>query len=473
MKKIFSTMALAVAVGFSASAVDFNKTANASKDFQQSASFEAAVENVAVNSVKKAPAKVTRDDLVGQAFALNYFNSSNNNTGWLCDYVTVEAGEGANDILLGGIFEPYKIKATVAADGSIEIPAQSTGLIGNVNQTEQAEVVIRFANRDKKNIDKLILTRQEEGVKWSFTTEKYNKELNGPIYMSQEDGGVGMYFTAVSLWNPASISGWKFMQCLGMQSVETYCTQLGTGLTGIFNYKADEWKDVGEASFSDGWIRPLFNNSDQIAAWKTGVKMNVKNGNKVMLYQPYKNADSQSVGALNENASADGYIILDLTNRNCVLVEPLVYSGFDNFDESDNGLGIGKLYCTNAEAYRVYFGGEAVQDIIDEYEMFDEELPTCDDMGLVTIPQCQFMCSLGNLFSPTWWIMNQAGDPLPMIADIQLPKEALASVEGIVVDEMDAPARYFNLQGVELAAPAKGEITIVKKGNKSYKEIVK
>jgi hypothetical protein len=58
-----------------------------------------------------------------------------------------------------------------------------------------------------------------------------------------------------------------------------------------------------------------------------------------------------------------------------------------------------------------------------------------------------------------------------MVSLIQLPE--LSGVEGIVDDSVDAPARFFNLQGVEVAAPVKGEVTIVKKGNSSYKQIAK
>ncbi|MDE6338617.1 MAG: hypothetical protein K2K97_02370, partial [Muribaculaceae bacterium] len=57
---------------------------------------------------------------------------------------------------------------------------------------------------------------------------------------------------------------------------------------------------------------------------------------------------------------------------------------------------------------------------------------------------------------------------------IQLPESYIvggAGVNEILTDQVDAPARYYNLQGVEVANPAKGELVIVKKGSKSSKVI--
>lgn len=47
-----------------------------------------------------------------------------------------------------------------------------------------------------------------------------------------------------------------------------------------------------------------------------------------------------------------------------------------------------------------------------------------------------------------------------------------AGIDGIEIDD-DAPVKYFNLSGMEIANPVKGQVVIKKKGNKSYKMIVK
>ena len=72
-----------------------------------------------------------------------------------------------------------------------------------------------------------------------------------------------------------------------------------------------------------------------------------------------------------------------------------------------------------------------------------------------------------NALFPTSWA--QAQDSW-----IQLPADYAvggAGVNEINLDSVDGPARYYNLQGVEIANPTKGELVIVKKGSKSTKVI--
>lgn len=60
---------------------------------------------------------------------------------------------------------------------------------------------------------------------------------------------------------------------------------------------------------------------------------------------------------------------------------------------------------------------------------------------------------------------------VPANCYIVIGTSAVNAVEGVAADDMDAPAEYFNLQGIRIANPAKGEIHIVRKGNKTYKAI--
>ncbi|MDO4335378.1 MAG: alpha-amylase family glycosyl hydrolase [Bacteroidales bacterium] len=60
---------------------------------------------------------------------------------------------------------------------------------------------------------------------------------------------------------------------------------------------------------------------------------------------------------------------------------------------------------------------------------------------------------------------------VPANCYIVIGTSAVNAVEGVEADDSDAPAEYFNLQGIRIAGPAKGEIHIVRKGNKTYKAI--
>ncbi|MGM9853854.1 MAG: hypothetical protein ACI30N_07810 [Muribaculaceae bacterium] len=48
-----------------------------------------------------------------------------------------------------------------------------------------------------------------------------------------------------------------------------------------------------------------------------------------------------------------------------------------------------------------------------------------------------------------------------------------AGVNDIITDGENAPAVYYNLQGVRVDNPAAGSVVIVRKGNKAYKQLVK
>lgn len=69
-------------------------------------------------------------------------------------------------------------------------------------------------------------------------------------------------------------------------------------------------------------------------------------------------------------------------------------------------------------------------------------------------------------------LFSAEGDP--KASYVQLPADyvvAESAVNEIASDEVNGPVRYFNLQGMEIDAPAKGELVIVKSGSKSSKVI--
>ena len=72
-----------------------------------------------------------------------------------------------------------------------------------------------------------------------------------------------------------------------------------------------------------------------------------------------------------------------------------------------------------------------------------------------------------------WNAWKIAGGVYKIIADVKNMTITVSATQGIdAVDAEDAPAVYFNLQGVEVANPTNG-LYIVKRGNKVTKEMVK
>lgn len=73
----------------------------------------------------------------------------------------------------------------------------------------------------------------------------------------------------------------------------------------------------------------------------------------------------------------------------------------------------------------------------------------------------------GNKKSPDLWMIIDCVRIYSDEAD-----EVPAGVNGVEVAEQDAPAVYYNLQGVEVANPAEGGLYICKKGNKVTKVVL-
>lgn len=55
------------------------------------------------------------------------------------------------------------------------------------------------------------------------------------------------------------------------------------------------------------------------------------------------------------------------------------------------------------------------------------------------------------------------------IKTLKVTYEVSTAIEDVVADEENAPAEYYNLQGVRVAYPAAGQIYIQRQGNKVVK----
>lgn len=473
MKKIYAAAALAVTIGFSASAVTVQGTKSVSDARIQKASpaIEAVQAASYSSNMAKAPATPpTLDELINGLYVFQAYNSASNNGGWMSELgnpsVKITKGTAANEIILSGLlFSDIDVRATYnATEGTIEIAAQETAAKGSVEQGGPTyPIVVRFAN-DDKNVGKMVLRYTTETLSLKNNKGEIVQEYHGPGFIT-EDMGTTMVYTVDHIWNPAEPSGYAFLNYMMFQTFDGYCADLGKGLNGFFQFNSADWKlNPEKATFQDGWIFPAA--TDNVATWNVDVMESINNPGHILLVNPYQNAPDE-YKSFNEDKTAEGYIYLDLSNRGCIIVRPFVYSGFTNTNPDQ--LGVGRFFNSNDAAFFYYNQHYTKDEIIVEYEDMEMDIPQMDDSNFVVIPDCKFTADVSMLYQLNW--IDQNEQPIDMIANIQLP--TLVGVEGIVDDSVEAPARFFNLQGVEVAAPVKGEVTIVKKGNKSYKQIAK
>lgn len=231
-----------------------------------------------------------------------------------------------------------------------------------------------------------------------------------------------------------------------------------TGI-GAFKYDASEWEDAGSATVSScGWLNAAF--EEPIPSYTLDVKVKKGMPSQALLVNPFQ------IDYLSKAFEfTDGYIYLDLSDPEFPIVRPIVNSGLylNSF--------MGYMYCSNMGGNMVYIEGSSIDEAKAMFNILGYEMPTIDDSNILTLPNTMFGLSAACNEYTTW--EAEDGSAADMTAVIELPAKVQASVKGIEVDEADvnAPARYFNLQGVEISAPAKGEVVIVKKGGKAVKTV--
>ena len=235
----------------------------------------------------------------------------------------------------------------------------------------------------------------------------------------------------------------------------------------FFTYDASEWQPFAKATFYDGWIMPVILEQYRTSYDVTVLQHKEKKGlflveNPYGVNTPY--AAGGSLEGLNVTPTDNGYIVLDAQNPGCVTVQSLVFSGL-TIDQSENGDGsvLNKIYNFNMEELYVTQRGFSKEEVIDEFDYNGQAISTYDEAkGLITIKNPVF----GTTSEPTAPYTWNGG-----MADATFQFD-LAGVDGVEMDT-NAPAKYYNLQGMEVKAPVAGELVIVKQGGKSYKTIAK
>lgn len=247
---------------------------------------------------------------------------------------------------------------------------------------------------------------------------------------------------------------------LGSWKYSAFIQQLGDFFPNApaFTFEASEWKEVGTSKLTDGWFKAL--DGVGFPAYDVQTYQNVNNPNHYLLKNPY--GTGTPYASMNLTASSEGYIYLDVTNPDCVLVRPNINSGF-----CSDMIAFSNVAVTTSEGVSCYIEGADIDEIIEEAEFYGDDLPTITENGVVTLPNCRVQECM-DFSQATQWV-NSNKQPIPMESQIVLA--GYASVDGIINDADAAAKRYFNLQGVEIANPEAGQVVIVKEGNKATKAI--
>ena len=236
-------------------------------------------------------------------------------------------------------------------------------------------------------------------------------------------------------------------------------TQFDPDLTVYDEEQEGQWKNVGTATFVDGWILPAYNMGGvQINPndypYNVELHQSVSNENVFRLWEPYKN----SILAANNESPYHGQIVFDITDpENVVVHTPGLPSGFKNSN--------GEFFFSNLLGWYMNYTGASREQIVSILAQDPTYVPSTYSNGVVTIPEPLFDVDDTSYSNGYSWNNN------PYSAVITLPDGL--GVNDIVNDDLNGAVRYYNLQGVEIANPAQGSVVIKVQGNTASKLIVR
>lgn len=226
------------------------------------------------------------------------------------------------------------------------------------------------------------------------------------------------------------------------------------------------WVDAGTAQFADAWMIPATGYDPGEWAYEVAVEKNENIPGMYRLVNPYLNSPLR-----NNDPVAEGFIAFSIADPEFVPVVPLSYCGFT---ASLSGGTTASLLSTNLEGFYLYLGDNYTkQDIIDGLsEEGNPFIPSSfdDATGTVTLKNCCW----GTTEDPTRRGVWSISATEPAVMEGWIKFNDWAGINGISVDNENAPVEYYNLQGMRINNVENNPgLYIRKQGDKATKVFVK
>lgn len=233
------------------------------------------------------------------------------------------------------------------------------------------------------------------------------------------------------------------------------------------------WKSVGNATLYDPWLLPCFGIYEDAAenGYAVELQQNEETSSLYRLVNPYK---GECPVAQYNTSTKNGYIEFDIADPEHVWFNT-TEAGF-----AQSQLGISKFYPSDVLSSLALGYGMTAADVI---AALGDGLPyTTYKDGVVTLGSMEVTADgetstayaacfgiQGRQYDALGWQDKNTGEATPMTGKIVFPG---AGVSNLGVENI-GKARYFNLQGVELARPAAGQVVIRVCDGKSVKMLAK
>lgn len=447
MKKFYTTLALACAVGVSAFAAmpAAEKKAQTSFAELQSLSSDLTV----ARKGNKAPLKVATpiEDVEG-FYALDYeYPLSGTKTNGTAKIEMV----GDDEIIL--TFEPWSSGySNISMDPLTASYNAETG-------------VITITREDNTALGTYVDSQSGQSMTLNFDIEQVVPIPNDPEGRSQL---VPIDVIEGVVNADGTIQFGDADTCMGFQVEDSGWVGLFRDLKLVapdyFKFVASEWDSVGNALFTEDWLNRMLTGDDvqyRLQPREIPLYKNKADKNLYVVENPYK-----VEGWLNEVTDTEGYIVFSLEDPEFVPMRVLTPSGM--WATLEEGGFPEEFYVYNQEGQLIY---DREYDYDEAKYLFED-----NDIAPSTYDEATKTVTLGNILfgytsnpTATSYFPSCAAGTLKIKAD----GFGNAGVEGVINDAENAPKRFFNLQGMEVVNPAVGELVIVKQGNKTSKVIVK
>lgn len=496
MKKVYSMMALALAVGLGASAAPTSDVKKSQPvDAQAIVSVEPIGTGVAFTTPAKsnAPAKVISNtkELEGMkkwTGTLMFGQKELNGTVINGPQAGVAFVEDARDTRITIANFPttgLNLRLQVDMDKK-EVSFDSGVYVGDVNTNtgvKECNIYVHKINGD------IVLDETDGLYKYTERTT----ECETAVGKILDDGSISFEGYTMLAQSPDMVAGGSVYLMLNTANIVFQTTPWNTPVESEYTY-------VGTGEYKDPFFAPMWKDPSIVPVNKKAEIYTKKEGGNVLIAvkNPYKDLEGtatiegqtydftdfwKETGVMYEDATEDGWLLFEVFQndkfknfQNPVACIPMVQSGMEmDVSPEEDGSDVQMYYPFNTEGEAWYNGGEDnLLDLLESWDILGTEYSSVDttaDGDVISIRN--EYCGRGK--SPLtgyWWVGNNNVAVERMVGTVKLPAGTLG-IQGVATDMVDGPAKYYNLQGVEVAAPVKGQLVIKTQGGKSTKFIAR
>lgn len=445
MKRVYSTLGMLAAFAV-ASAVNVSGVL---PEVQTAGQIAPAEKFAYKKEAMKAPVKVSSaDDLLGNYMWIGYGALQSSNGYEQNDLQLVKSGD---KVIAYGL--------NIFTDVDVEIEATIDLAQGIVSFPEKVLIAgAEFTGGNDIYFEHMQWNEAGDGV----------LSVSSPLQLGITDNGDLVFTNERDL---IALSVYSGSELLGYYRL-LYMNEFVKRPTTLSN---EGWEDFGTATLTEDWFAfcPYFD--IKVDSYEVKAQRSTENSNIIRLVNPY--GEGSPYTKYNYSA-AEGEIVLDLSYPNCVIVNgiyEMVLGQNSNGEDVTCIVGNWAGFMTKTEAnYPLNYAdsymvmGFTQEDILGELgeescSFYDAE--TNEVVIIDPVFTTSGNVSNGNMYGG-WTENGQMGVPVIKFSNNS------GSVEGIEFDE-NAPVKYYNFQGVEIANPAKGQLVIKTQGSKAQKMIVK